>query len=196
MTKTSRLNLLVAFLLATGAISNAHAQTKKELVQKLLQVQRPSIEAVARTLAEEPAVQVIESTKRVLQTRVPPEKREAAGKAADAEIKKYLDEAVPLVRDKAVALAPSTIGQMLEERFTEDELKQLIAWLESPLTKKYQQMGPEFQNALTQKIVTEVRALIDPKVKTMNTNVAKVLGLPPVPAAGAASAPAAPARSR
>jgi hypothetical protein len=192
MNRTTRYGLL-AILLAASALS--HAQSKKELVQKLLLIQRPGIEAVARALAEQPATLVVQNTNRILQTQVPPEKREATAKAADAEVKKYLEEAVPLVRDKAIQLAPTTIGQILEDKFSADELKQLIAWLDSPLNKKFQQLAPELQNALAQKLVADVRPLIEPKIKTMDTNVANALGLPlaPPPAA-AASAPAAPAK--
>jgi hypothetical protein len=46
---------------------------------------------------------------------------------------------------------------VLEEKFTEDELKQLIAWLESPVNKKYQQLAPEMSNSLGQKLAAESR---------------------------------------
>jgi hypothetical protein len=36
------------------------------------------------------------------------------------------------VRERALALAPGTIGVLLTERFSEDELKQIVASLESP----------------------------------------------------------------
>ncbi len=58
---------------------------------------------------------------------MPAEKREAVAKAADAELKKYFDDAYPLVRDKAVQAAPSTLGPILEQYFSADELRQLVA---------------------------------------------------------------------
>ena len=60
-----------------------------------------------------------------MQRQVAPDKREAMGKAIEAEVKKYVDEAYPLVRERAIRIAPSTIGAALEEKFSEDELKQL-----------------------------------------------------------------------
>ena len=80
------------------------------------------------------------------QQQMPPEKREAIGKQIEAEVKKYVEEAYPLVRERALKLAPTTIGAVLEEKISEDELKQLIAWLESPTNKKYQQLGREMRN--------------------------------------------------
>lgn len=171
-------------LLAIASLS-AHAQTKQELVQKVIVLQRPSIEALARQLAEQPAVQIAESARRVLQTRVPAEKREAAAKAADAELKKYLDEAVPIVRDKALQQADGTLGPILTEKFDEDELKQLIAWIESPVSKKFTQVIPELNAAMAQKLVADTRPQIEPRIRALDANLAKVMGIPP--AGGAAS---------
>ena len=113
MKSTTRLIALA--VLAACSVGAAQAQTKKELVQKLLLLQRPSIEIMARQLAEQPAQQIADSARRVLQARVPADKREATAKAADAELKKYLDEAVPLVREKALQQADATLGPLLEE---------------------------------------------------------------------------------
>jgi hypothetical protein len=39
--------------------------------------------------------------------------------------------------------------------FTEDELKQIIAILESPVNRKFQAHGPDMQRALGEKLVAE-----------------------------------------
>ncbi len=187
---------IAAALLASATL--AHAQTtpassapvsaaKKELVQKLLVLQQAGIEGVARSLVERPAAQMLQQAGQVLQTQVPPEKREAAGKSIEADAKKYVDEATPLVRDRAVKLAPSTIGPMLEERFTEDELKVIIAWFESPVNKKYQQAAGDMQNSFLQKLVPDARPLVDPKLQVLEGKIRTTLM-----AATGASAPAAP----
>ena len=118
-----------------------------------------------------------------LQTRVAPDKREAVAKLIQDELKKYVDEAGPLVRQQAVKLAPTTIGNLLEEKFTEDELRQLITIMESPVNRKYSQMGGEFQKALGEKLVAQTRSAIEPKVRVLEQAMAKHLGLPAVPAA-------------
>jgi hypothetical protein len=180
----------VALLLLAATGAHAQNEAKKELVQKMLQLQRPGIETLARTMAEQPAAVVVQNSRLVL-SRLPADKREPAAKAAEAEIKKYLEESVPLVRDKAVQLAPSTIGVMLEEKFSEEELRQLITWIESPLNRKYQQMGAELESALSKKLFAEMQPVISPRVKTLDENVSKALGIVPRPGPGpAASAPA------
>jgi len=125
-----------------------------------------------------------------LQQEVPPEKRDAAGKAIETDIKKYVDDATPIVRDRAIKLAPSTIGATLEEKFSEEELKQLVALLESPVNKKYAQIVPEMQGNFSQKLIAETRPLIEPRLQTLDAKVRASLGIPATQTAPAkASAP-------
>lgn len=176
---------LVLLLLATA--SHAQSSTsKKDLVARILVLQQPAIEQTAQMLVERPALQLQQQAGVALQTRVAPEKREAVAKQVQQDLKQYVDEVSPLVRQQAVKLAPSTIGTLLDDRFTEEELKQLIAIIESPLNRRYMQMGGEFQKALGEKLVS----LVMPKVSALEQVIAKDLGLPP-PAAAKASEPAA-----
>lgn len=184
--------LMMAALLAGAALANAQTVTKKELVQKLLVLQQPGIEQVARGLVERPAMQMMQEAGLVLQRQVAPDKREAMGKQVEAEVKKYIDESVPLVRERAIKLGPTTIGPVLEEKFSEEELKQLIAWFESPVNKKYQQLGPEMQNAFIQKLLVEARPVVDPKLQALDGRLRTLFGAPPA----AASAPSAPISTR
>jgi hypothetical protein len=174
MKKLFALTLLALSVTAHAEVSAA----KKELVAKMLQLQQPAIESVARTLTERPAALMMQQAGIALQSRVAPEKREAIAKEIQADLKKYVDDAVPLVRQRALKLAPSTIGAVLEEKFTEEELTQLIAIIESPVNRKFLQLGGEMQKALGDKLVAEMQATIDPKVKALEQSITKRLGLP------------------
>ena len=173
--------LLGALLLCAGNLALAQgtaSPAKKELVQKLLALQTPGIEMAARSIVERPAAQMMQEAGRVLQTQFPPEKREAIGKAIEADAKKYVEEALPPVRERALKLAPTTLGASLEEKFSEDELKQLIAWFESPVNKTFQQVSGEMQNNFMQKLVAEARPLVEPKLKDLEQKVRTALGAP------------------
>ena len=202
--------LILAAALSTGALL-AQAQTpapatpatpgtpavpsspaKKALVQKLLTLQSNDFEDLARNIVGQSLAQMVPAVRQALQQQVPPEKREATGKAIEGDIKMYVDESVPLIRDRAVKLAPSTIGVIIDEKFTEDELKQVIAWLESPLNKKYQQLGPEFRGNFTQKLMVEVRPLVEPKYQALEQKVRASLG---VPGPGSAASGASPSKA-
>lgn len=186
--------LTVALLVLVSGVGAQSTSTaaKKELVTKVLQLQQAAIETAAQALAERPAMQIMQQASVVLQSRVAADKREAIGKAIQADVKKYLDEAVPLVRERAVQIAPATIGALLEEKFSEDELKQLIAIIESPVNRKFLQMSGDMQKVLVEKLIAETQGAIEPKVQTLEQGVAKRLGLPASsPAAAGAARPAA-----
>ena len=180
----------------------AHAQTspaKKELVAKVLQLQQPGIESMAKQIAERPVVQLMQQAGNVLQTQVPADKREAIAKSIEADAKKFVEEATPLIRERALKLAPTTVGALMEEKFTEDELKQLINWLEAPVIKKYQQLSPELQSSMVQALVAETAPILDPKLRALQEKMRTAFGMateaakPARPAAPAARPAAKPA---
>ena len=176
--------LMTAPMLASAEPSAA----KKELIAKVVQLQQGGVEGIARSLVEQPAMAMLQQAGQVLQTRIAPEKREALAKEIQADVRKYVEETNPLLRDKALKLAPGVMGPLLEEKFTEDELKQLVGWLESPVVRRYQQLTPEIQKGLSEKLVAETRSLVEPKLQALDRSVTGRLGLPPP--AKAASAPA------
>ena len=178
---------------AAGAASAPAAPSspaKKALVQRILTLQQGEIEALARNVVERPAAQMMQEAGLAIQQQIPPEKREATGRAIEAEVKKYVDEAYPPVRDRAVKLAPSTIGAVLEAKMSEDELRTLLAWLDSPTNKKYQQIAVDMRTSFFQKLLADMPALLDPKLQALNGRIRVILGLPAVPSA----MPAPPAR--
>jgi len=126
---------------------------------------------------------------------VAPEQREATARDLQAEFKKYGDEVIPLLRERATKLAPSAVGPVLEDKLSEDELKQLVTMLEAPIYRKYQSLGGEMQKALMDKVVADTRPIVEPKLKALQESVAKRLGLE-APAAGGAKKPAASAPAK
>ena len=180
---------IVAVLVAYGSAGSAQAQTKKELVAKVLQLQQGGIENVGRSLAGQTAQRALQAAGQAL-PRLAADKREAAAKDVQADVKKFYDDVEPVLRKRAVDLAPATLGPVYEERFDEDELKQVIAWLEAPVSKKFQQVDSEIAGTLAQKVVAETRPAIETKLKALEASLAKRLGVPVAPGAGsAASAP-------
>jgi hypothetical protein len=184
-------SLITLSFLALAAGAQAQTQTspaKKELVARILKSQQPAVEAMARALVERPAVEIMGGAMQLVQQRVPKDKQEAVARDIQGDAQKYAADAVPFAQQRAVAIAPSTIGAVLEEKFTEDELRQIASALENQALIKFQNSLPEMQNALGEKLVADTRGTIEPKVKALEDGVAKRLGLPPQ---GAAPAPAA-----
>jgi uncharacterized protein len=165
---------------------------KKELVKKALQLQQAGIESVGVGMANQAAGQVMQMAGPGI-ARAPEDKRRALVTDLQGEVRKFQGEVAPILRASATKWAPSTLGAMLEEKFTENELKVLIAWLESPVSRKYQELTPEAQQALTQKIVTETRPQIEPKLKALEQAMIAKINAATTPAAGS-SGPAQPAK--
>ena len=180
------LSTVAAAAMAQGAVSTA----KKDLVQKVLTLQQAGIEGIGNVLANQTANQVLQVAGQAI-ARVPAEKREALAAELQAEVKKFFDDIAPVLRASAVKNAPTTIGTELEEKFSEDELKVLIGWLESPVSKKYQQMTGELQQALGQKLVAETRPQIEPKLKALEAVMGSKLRAAAGEQGGGAPAPAA-----
>lgn len=185
--------LMLGACVVAQAQSSGASPAKKELVQKLLALQQPGIELAARGMVERPAALMLQEAGRVVQTQVPAEKRESVAKTIEADAKRYVEEAFPPVRERALKIAPATLGVALEEKFTEDELKQLIAWFDSPVNKKFQAASGEMQNNFMQKLVAEARPLLEPKLQALEQKVRAALGAPAAPAGDAAKPAAKPA---
>ena len=172
LTKTVWATAVAATLVVTSL--SAHAD-KKELVQKILASQQAALDDMSRSVAEQPARQLAGAARQVLAQGVPDDKRDATAKQVDGEIKKYIEGATPVVRASATKLSQTVIGPMMEEKFTEDELKQLVTMLDSPILKKYQAALPEMSNALLEKVVADARQQVTPKLQTAETNIRKIL---------------------
>jgi hypothetical protein len=172
---------------ASAPVSTA-SPAKKELVAKVIAMEQPLYENMARELIMRPIAQLGQAVGNQLQT-MPQDKRDPAAKSIDADMHKFVDEAVPQLRDRAAQLAPSVMGPFLEEKMTEDELKQLVTWLGSPAAKKYSQIGGEMQQALGQKLLTEASPMLTPKFQALEQRIRVTLGVVPPADASAASAP-------
>lgn len=173
LSKTVWAAAAAAALMATTL--SAQAQTKKELVQKLITIQQASLESTAKGLAEAPARQLVAAAQPILVQAVAPEKREATAKLVDAEIKKYLDAAGPIVRASTIKMSQGAISTAIDEKFTEDELKQLVVMLDSPVLKKYQTVLPDLSKALVEQVVADARPQVDPKLQATQEAIRKIL---------------------
>lgn len=184
MMKTFVLAAALAFSAHVSAQGTGSTPAKKELVAKILQMQQPAVEQLARQLVEAPAAQMLQRAGSFVQARVEPEKREAMARDLQADARKYVDETYPFVRERALSLAPTTVGAVLEEKLSEAELRDVVKILEMPSWNKFQSLGGEMQKALGEKLVADVKSQLEPKVRALDQAMAGRLGIK----AGAASA--------
>ncbi|MFA9219187.1 MAG: hypothetical protein ACEQSK_19055 [Sphingomonadaceae bacterium] len=176
--------LLAALLLAAGpaaaatpaavapaATASAAAITpaKQVLIDKILKLW--NIDSIGQSMLQMPVGDAVQQARAVLQGRASAEKRDAAMTDIVKEAKQFMDENTPLARASADKLIPTTIAPLLAERFSEDELRQLIALLESPVKKKFEAMVPEMQKSLGEKVASDVGPVVNPKLQSLKERI-------------------------
>ena len=82
---------------------------------------------------------------------------------------------------------------MLESKFSEEELRQVVAVMESPAYAKYQQLSGEMQQTLQAKLVDDTRATVEPRVQALEKTLGDRLRAA-TQASATATKPAAPAK--
>jgi uncharacterized protein len=184
------------FYWASGPI---HAQTtdaKRELAVRAVATQEgPEMNRMLAQLAGSAAQGLISNWNARL-AGLPAAKRQSAATALDAELKKFNDDNLKLVTAEAAKVRSGALLTAYMERFSEEELKQLIALMEAPVFKKYQTLSPELGNIYVKAIVDGTRSAVETRSKAFDVAASKITGIPAaaanIPAASAppASAPA------
>lgn len=180
MTKTI---LLLASVLAFTA--GAQAQTaavspqKQQLVDQILQAQQPGIDQLARQLVEQPAVQLLQRAAILVRRNVAADQQQAMLQGLQADVRQYAEAAFPPIRDRARALAPSTLGPLMADKLTEAELQEVLAVFKSEAWAKFQSLAPQMQKSLGEKLVADVKPQMETRLKSLDQVMAKRLGLKP-----------------
>ncbi len=148
-----------------AAKPTASADSRQALVDKLLSLWR--VEDVAVVMVQRPAASAMEQARIALQGRVSQEKRDRTLKDISSDVQTYVDEATPIARDSAQRLVRPTLSPLLLAQFSDEELRQIIALLESPVKKKFEKLVPDLERALGEKVAEDSGAAINPKLQTM-----------------------------
>jgi len=165
-----KLATVIAALAIGGTVHAAQVPAaKQELVNRVLQLWHP--ETIGESMLQAPVGDAVQQARAVLQGRVSPEKRDAALKEIVADARQFMDENKPLAQASANKLVGTTVAPMLAERFSEEELRQIITILESPVKKKFEAMVPELQKKLGEGVAADTRAVMDPKLQELQQRI-------------------------
>jgi hypothetical protein len=148
---------------------SAASEEKQKLVQRVLALWR--LEDTAVVMIQRPAADAMQQARIALQGRVSAAKQEATLREIATELQKYVDDVTPTVRTNAARLKAPTVGPLLAQNFSDDELRQLIALLESPVKKKFESLVPQLERAFGERLAADSRAAVDPKLQAMTQNV-------------------------
>jgi regulator of PEP synthase PpsR (kinase-PPPase family) len=131
------------------------------------------VEAVGVTMLREPVDNALRQARAALQARTTPEKRDEALKDIEGYSKDLLEKLMPKVISKAKELTQTTVVPILSEKMTEEELRQMIAILESPAKTKFETLIPEMQRALGKKLGEEQGKEIKPQMEELQQRIGK-----------------------
>ncbi|WP_229218719.1 DUF2059 domain-containing protein [Rugamonas brunnea] len=142
---------------------------KQELINKILALW--NIDSIGQSMLQAPVADAVQQARAMLQGRASVEKRDAAMTDIVAEARKFMEEATPITRASADKLIPTTVAPILAERFNEEELRQLVTILESPVKKKFESLVPEMQRKLGEGVAADSRPVIDAKMKGLTEKI-------------------------
>ena len=190
---------LIAAALAATTLAQAQTPTppaapaappsaaKKELVARILKLQQPGFEATARRIVEQPAAQMLQQAGQAIQQRVPADKRKSRRSRNCRRMPASMSmRPTRRCATRSPRLASTTIGPLLEQRLSEDELRQVLAVFESAAFRKYQGLTGEMEKALMEKLAPQARPIVETNARALQQTMARRLDA----ATGAASAPA------
>jgi hypothetical protein len=154
-------------LLACGPLV-AQAQSgdgeKAALAERIIKAQMgPEFEGLLQALANSTSGVLVKNIGPRLEG-VPEDKREAARKELNDALNAHIKDVDALLKSRAPAVLSKTLTPMYTERFSTEELKQLVAFFESDVLKKYQQAAPEMRQKLVQGIQQDAEKPVADKI--------------------------------
>lgn len=186
----------IAAVLALTSVAHAQAAAasapagidaeKQKLIDRILAVWHPENNMVL--LAQRPAAEIMDKTRMVVQqAHLPADKADKTIKDIAGDVHKYVEAASPIALASAKKNIPLTISPVLAQNFSVDELRQLVALLESPINARFEKLAPQMERSLGEKVTAEAAPEINKQINVMTQAVSAKLR---DAATAAASAPA------
>ncbi|ARU06180.1 hypothetical protein CCO03_17205 [Comamonas serinivorans] len=158
----------------------AHAQdAKRALAVKLAAIQAKNDGgALTEQLVQSAAVPMIQGWSQRLDESVPPARQKDVRDKLDVELKKFVDSTKKTVEAQVDKTAESTLVPVYMEKFSEEELKTIVAYLESPVSSKFMTVAGDATNAWAKKVVDATKTQVESSAKAFDTAAGKIINAP------------------
>ena len=184
--------LLVALALS-GIVFSTTAQTadpKLEWATKVVALQQgPELERLVSQLADSATQDILQNWVPRLQSDVPKAKQDEAKERLNTELKKYFDDVFKTINAKATKVSTDALIPAYMGRFTLDELRQLVAFFESPVVKKYQTSAPELGSIFVKQLIETTKGDVTIRTRQFDEAASKIVGSSPAARAPSSAAP-------
>jgi len=162
--------------------SSKSTNAKRALAVKLAQLQQKSeSDNIAQQLTASAVQPLVVAWSQKLDQTVPPDKQKEVREKLDQELKKFSDDAFKTIREQTAKTAEEALVPIFMEKFSESELKTIIAYQESTAAAKFAAIGTDAANTWALQVVENTRAAIETSSKAFDEAASKIVA--PVPPA-------------
>ena len=188
--KLAKLPIAIFFVAACAISTGASAQNdaKRALAVKLVQMQQkadgPALVEHLTGTAVEPIM--INWSQRLDQS-VPPARQKEVREKLDVELKKFAESTEKAVEGQVAKAAEAALVPLYMEKLTEDDMKTIIAYMESPSSTKFQTLSPEASNAWAKRVIDAIKPQVESSAKSFDAAASRIVGSAGGSAGGASS---------
>lgn len=160
------------------ASTPALAQNKQQLATKLAQLQvQMDGEAMTQQLTATAVGPMVVKWSQRIQESVPEDKQRDVSNRLDQELEKLANGTEEAVKNQLQKAANDVLVPMYMEKLTEDEMRTVISYLESPVSEKFQVLSGETTEAWAQKIVEVTESQVKTKVDAFEASAIGIVGV-------------------
>lgn len=176
--KSLRNTLLPLALTLAFATTPALAQDKQALAARLVQLQvQLDGDAMTDQLAVTAIGPLVAKWSQRVQESVPADKQQEVTRRLDAELEKLGAGTEQAIQAQLQPAAEAALIPLYMQRLTEDELRAVIAYLESPASEKFQALNRETTEAWAQKIVDSSESQVKTQVDAFEASAIGIVGV-------------------
>lgn len=177
--KFSQLGFAIFFAasLAISTPASAQNDAKRALAVKLAQLQVKSDGgAIAEQLTASAVQPLLASWSQRLDETVPPARQKEVRDKLDVELKKFADNTQKSIEAQVAKSGEAAMVPVFMEKLTEDELKTIITYLESPVSAKFLALGPDATNAWAKRVVDATKPAVEGGARNFDAAATRIVG--------------------
>ena len=167
----------------------AQNDAKRALANKLVQLQlKTDGPAITDQLTNSAVQPIVAGWSQRLDETVPPARQKEVRDKLDVELKKFADSTHKSIEAQVGKAAEAAMVPIFMEKLSEDEMKTIIAYMESPASAKLQALGADATDAWAKRIIDSTRSQVEASAKTFESAADRIVKAAAGGASGAAAA--------
>ena len=169
--------IFFAASLAISTPASAQNDAKRALAVKLAQLQVKSDGgAIAEQLTASAVQPLLASWSQRLDETVPPARQKEVRDKLDVELKKFADNTQKSIEAQVAKSGEAAMVPVFMEKLTEDELKTIITYLESPVSAKFLALGPDATNAWAKRVIDATKPAVEGGARNFDAAATRIVG--------------------